>query len=61
MENKIYLSKRENDTYSIISNGCSVNQYTTKENCVALAKRFRIELPNEVWSARDGCFILENN
>ena len=55
-----YLSKREDNTYSIIVNGCMINQYTDKQNCIELAKRMRIQLSEKIWSAEKGDWIKED-
>lgn len=58
-EPKEYLSKRENGTYCIIKNGMPINNYTSKPNCIRVAEIYQIQLPNVVWSAKDGAFIEE--
>ena len=54
-----YLSKRESGTYCIIINGLPVNQYTTKQACIDLAKTKNIELCMRIWSAAVCAWIYE--
>ena len=54
-----YLSKRPDNTYSIICGCVSINPYTTKENCLALADKMNIILFDDVWSCEHGKFITE--
>lgn len=56
---KSYLSKRENGTYSVISNECSVNQYTDKETCLKIADKMKIQLSVQIWDCANGKFITE--
>lgn len=51
-----YLSKRKDNTYSLIVNGISVNQYTNKDDCLKLAERFKIAGKILVWSCEAGKF-----
>lgn len=51
-----YLSKRKDNTYSLVVNGTSVNQYTNKDACLKLAERFKIVGKIVVWNCEDGKF-----
>jgi hypothetical protein len=52
-----YLSKRKDNTYSLIVNGTSVNQYTDKGACLRLAERFKTEdVKIVVWDCEAGKF-----
>ena len=56
---KDYLSKRENETYCIISDGMPVNMYMSKEDCLKVADKFNMILPDQIWSAKIGDWITE--
>jgi len=58
-EPKDYLSKRENGTYCVISNGMPLNNYSTKDNCIKVATMYKITLPSVVWCAKSLAFITE--
>ena len=59
METKNYLSKREDNTYCIISSGMPVNNYTTKENCLNMALKMKINISIWIWSAQKTDWIVE--
>ena len=58
-EPKEFLSKRENGTYCVISEGMPLNAYTSKKECNRVANCFNIILPEVVWCAKSGGFIIE--
>jgi hypothetical protein len=51
-----YLSKRKDNTYSLIVNGTSVNQYTDKDACLRLAERLKADGKIAVWDCEAGKF-----
>ena len=55
----VYLSKRANGTYSIVSQGMPVNNFTTKEICINLAAKYKLTLSSLVWDCVNGIFINE--
>ena len=58
---KTYLSKREDNTYCIIHQSMPINQYTTKQRCLDFAKEILLPIPDQIWSAEKGEFIIETN
>ena len=54
-----YLSKRENGTYSVICNECSICQYTDKDACLKVAEKMKVVLSGQIWDCAAGKFIKE--
>lgn len=55
-----FLSKRKNETYSLIAKGMPINDWQTKEACLRVAERMKIKLDPKVWDVATGTFIIDS-